>query len=658
VVGGCTSGLYVYFCSHALIERNLIYGNKSTGGAGVAVIDGSNPLIRNNIVVCNNGSGVRTETDSLPQIVNNTIVANSDSGIQCWYKGSALIKNNIISNNSMWGVYVYPNNQEPTLLYNDVWSNKFGNYYGLSYRPTGSNGNISVCPKFVEDNTYSLNYDSPCINAGEPDYVPTPNEVDFDGNNRLMGGNVDIGAKETLPFWNLTSGDKYTAIQDAIDDAIDGQIIIVLPGRYCGEGNRDINFRGKKITLRSIDPNKLSIVTNTVIDCGGTKNDPHRGFNFHNQESISTVLSGLTIINGGGVYDGGAIRCFNFSSPTIKNCVITNNSANGRGGAIYCDHSSPRVIDCIITGNTATTGYGGAIACFYDSCPLVLNCIFADNHAQGSGHHGGGVCCWEGSDATLLGCIVAGNSAEHRGGGLYAYWSSPTFINCTVVGNRALEGGGVASFSRDYIPETVANPTLINCVIRNNRAELGPQAALINTIRVWPWAEHTEMTFAHCNLEGGQGAIFVDTDCIVHWQQGNIDADANFLDPGFWNDANTPTDPNDDFFVVGNYHLTPGSACIDAGDNNSVPEFLLTDIDGEERVFGGTVDMGADEFVTNPYDLNSDGIVDYRELETITGDWLRGSSGLEGDFYDDGFIDFLDIAVLAEHWLWKAGWYE
>ncbi|GAH74357.1 unnamed protein product, partial [marine sediment metagenome] len=149
-----------------------------------------------------------------------------------------------------------------------------------------------------------------------------------------------------------------------------------------------------------------------------------------------------------------------------------------------------------------------------------------------------------------------------------------------------------------------------------------------------------------------------DLNMILNWGDGNIDLDPNFVDPGYWDDANTPSDPNDDFFVTGNYHLLPISGCIDAGDNLSVPPESTTDIDGEERIFADTVDIGADEVVTNPADFNIDGIVDFLDISTLVDEWLTGGSQLESDLYYDDFIDFADYAELAKQWLWKGGWYE
>ncbi|MHC4500701.1 MAG: right-handed parallel beta-helix repeat-containing protein, partial [Planctomycetota bacterium] len=624
-----------------------------------------------------NGAGVRIKGGSIPVITNNTIVGNSASafyagGVDCLTDSVPIIENNIIaSNGSSHGIYTLAGLPLPVVKYNNVWGNGAGNYNSVIGDQTGINGNISIAPNFIDpdSNDYALNYNSKCINAGDPNFVPAPNETDYDGDQRLLGQYVDIGADEVPPVWNSTGNSQYENIQQAIDDANDYDIIIVTIGTHTGPGNRDIEFLGKAVTLQSIDPNDPDIVASTIIDCNGSTQEPHQGFYFYNSgEDQNSIISGLTITGGGGGIRG-AIYCY-ASSPTIKNCIITNNIMKDQGGGITClENSNPIITNCIISSNTFNpVGYGGGIFC-YKSSPIITNCIITNNSAVGPGRHGGGICCfgdeYASSNALVVNCIVSGNSADHRGGGLYAYWSSPTFINCTVIGNQALEGGGVGSFSRDYIPELIGHPTLINCILRNNRAPLGPQGALINTKDVWGWGEHTEMTVSYCNVQGGQDGIFVDTrytppwpPCVLHWGDGNIDIDPNFVDPGHWDDANTPADPNDDFFVTGNYHLLPISGCIDVGDNLSVPPESTTDIDGEERIFDDTVDMGADEVVANPADFNADGIVDYLDIEVMTSEWLSSDGELQSDLYDDDFIDFIDYAMFAEQWLWTAGWFE
>ena len=100
---------------------------------------------------------------------------------------------------------------------------------------------------------------------------------------------------------------------------------------------------------------------------------------------------------------------------------------------------------------------------------------------------------------------------------------------------------------------------------------------------------------------------------------------------------------------------TWGSTDYDYGGKASV------DVSGsifQVGIFNDTVDIGADEVVTNPVDLNDNGIVDYFELAVLTDEWLQSGGELQTDFYEDGFIDFADYALFAEQWLWTGGWYE
>jgi len=650
-------GIYVYYYSNPPIEQNIITQNTSLNGAGIAIYWESSPIVRNNLIYRNySGAGIQIVSGS-PTITHNTITHNSYDGIECRSGSGLAIENNIITSSGRgYGICVR-DSSSLVIRYNNIWGNPSGACGTSIPDQTGINGNISVDPGFVDPdaNDYHLNYSSRCINAADPN-LPFEGLTDYDGDSRKLGQFADIGADESWPIWNITGSGRYENIQQAIDNANEGDVIVVTLGTHTGPGNRDIDFDGKAITVRSIEPNEPGVVAETIIDCQGSASEPHRGFYFRHQESTNSLVNGLTITNGGGAYEGGAIYCCAGSSPRIENCILTHNSAIDHGGAIACRNGCNAVIaNCLIASNACLPrGYGGGIYCIKSS-PVISNCIIIYNTATGSSRHGGGICCWDDSDAIVSNCFVAGNTAGHRGGGLYAYWSSPTFINCTVVGNYALEGGGVGSFSRDYIPERVANPTLINCIVRNNRSPFGPEAALINTLRIWGWAEHTEMTISHCNIQGGLNGVFVDVDCVLHWEANNIDTDPCFADAGYWDDANTPGDPNDEFFVVGDFHLLPVSPCVDSGDNSSIPPGSSTDLDEEERIFSDTVDIGADEVVTHPIDLNNDGMIDYLELILLTGQWLQSGQS-QVDFHEDGFIDFLDYVRLADQWHWKGVW--
>jgi len=154
---------------------------------------------------------------------------------------------------------------------------------------------------------------------------------------------------------------EYPTIQGAIDVAVDGDIIILADGTYTGAGNRDIRFKGKAITVRS-----LGGADKCIIDCQGSEKnfhrDLHRGFIFFDNETPDSVIDGLTIKNGyhqqgGGIYLGS-------SDPTITNCIFVNNTAKlqqaGQGGAIELSASAPVISNCLFIHNSAFD-YGGSL---------------------------------------------------------------------------------------------------------------------------------------------------------------------------------------------------------------------------------------------------------------------------------------------------------
>jgi len=149
----------------------------------------------------------------------------------------------------------------------------------------------------------------------------------------------------------------FNTIQAAINNANNGDTIIVADGIYTGEGNRDIDYLSKAITLRSENgPN------NCIIDCEGTYLDNHRGFYFHSGENENSVLDGFTITNGYIVtmsWGGAGIHIDN-SSPTIRNCIIKGNVAEldpfslcfCYGGGIYFNGTNLTMTNCIISDNS------------------------------------------------------------------------------------------------------------------------------------------------------------------------------------------------------------------------------------------------------------------------------------------------------------------
>jgi parallel beta-helix repeat protein len=268
--------------------------------------------------------------------------------------------------------------------------------------------------------------------------------------------------------------------------------------------------------------------------------------------------------NGGGVY------CYDNSSPTLTNCTFSQNTADN-GGGVSCYSSSPTLTNCTFSQNTANNG--GGVSCGYSSSPTLTNCTISGNTANG----GGGVSCYY-SSPTLTNCTISGNTANYYGGGVYCYYySSPTLTNCTFSGNTANNGGGVYCYY-------YSSPTLTNCTIAHNAADVDGGAiasdgggSVVNTL----------IAFNTSGIYYSAGAPYTfHHNCV--W--GNDAYNYSGIPDPTGTDGNISTDP-----LMIACHLLPGSPCIDAGDNGAVGSDW-TDFDGEPRIGGSQVDIGADEF--------------------------------------------------------------
>ncbi|UCD62524.1 MAG: hypothetical protein JSW34_07070, partial [Candidatus Zixiibacteriota bacterium] len=162
----------------------------------------------------------------------------------------------------------------------------------------------------------------------------------------------------------------HATIQAAIDAADDGDSVVVADGIYKGEGNRDIQFRGKSITLVSENGPGA-----TIIDCEGTVDALHIGFNFSSTDESGTVIDGFTVRNGYSAQGSGVL--LKSASPTIKNCVFINNIGTVSGGAVRLKASSARFVNCTFVRSSAPVG--AAVLMIATSRPEFENCIIASS---------------------------------------------------------------------------------------------------------------------------------------------------------------------------------------------------------------------------------------------------------------------------------------
>lgn len=89
------------------------------------------------------------------------------------------------------------------------------------------------------------------------------------------------------------SGD-FATIQDAIDAAAVGDVILLTDGVFKGVGNRDIDFLGKAITVRSASGRR----TDCIVDAEGSPGVPQRCFDFRSTEGNDSVVRDITIRGG------------------------------------------------------------------------------------------------------------------------------------------------------------------------------------------------------------------------------------------------------------------------------------------------------------------------------------------------------------------------
>jgi len=279
-----------------------------------------------------------------------------------------------------------------------------------------------------------------------------------------------------------------------------------------------------------------------------------------NESSASAVVENNTIIDNfswGYYYTGGAVTLG--PNCIIRNNVFINNGAEYGSGAVYVGHDSI-IEDNLFSENNNYTDEGGAISSLYVSVIIRRNTFLNNLSGRGSTGRGGAFY----GKATLYNNLFAGNSSNsyNDGYGGAAYITGGTFINNTLIDNI----GDLQGHSSGIYVDGSA-------VVANNIIVTG-----VNGVGLYV-KEGVTVTADYNNLWnndlGSYGGNVLPGDHDIH------------KDPVFVN----PT--------VDDYHLQAGSACIDAGYNNA-PELPSTDKNGDPRIMGAAVDMGAYEYAGTP----------------------------------------------------------
>jgi predicted outer membrane repeat protein len=265
---------------------------------------------------------------------------------------------------------------------------------------------------------------------------------------------------------------QFPDIQSAVAASINGDEIIVSDGTYTGPGNKNIDFGGRNIAVRSAGGPALCMID--LEDSG-------RAFYLHSGEGAGALIEGFTISNGkitsaampGGAFGAGI--CLDGVSPTIRNCVFNSNSiatdGSKGGGGVSTTGGSAVIQDCVFTNNSvdgsrssslagAPIQGGGGLLIHETVSTVVENCQFNANICEGAG---GGIAL--NSNASILNCTFTGNIA-HDGGGLMIESSSPSVNHCTFDGNSSTVLGG--AIYHDH-----GSPDVRFCTFINNSSQGG-----------------------------------------------------------------------------------------------------------------------------------------------------------------------------------------
>jgi hypothetical protein len=358
----------------------------------------------------------------------------------------------------------------------------------------------------------------------------------------------------TPPYTNWATA--ALTIQEAVDTAAPRDEIVVTNGVYqtgaravYGTSNRVAVT--KPVTVRSVNGPAMT----HIVGSGPMGTAAMRCVYLANE----AILAGFTLTNGATQtsgdrstnQSGGGVWCEGLSA-LVSHCVLTGNSACEDGGGAY----SGTLNNCAVSSNSAGIFGGGASYSTLNNCALTGN---------SGGLAGGGA-----MDGTLNNCALTGNSGGWMGGGALG----GTLNNCTITGNRVISGSGGG----------VYGGVLNNCTVAGNSASYYGGGV--------------------CGSVGTITSLVRLSNCIVYENSASLgnpnyrDASLSYccttplLTDGLCNITNAPAFVNTNGWS--NLRLQTNSPCINAGNNAYASG--VTDLDGNRRIAGATVDIGAYEF--------------------------------------------------------------
>lgn len=463
-------------CSTATprFERCVFAGNESAAGGGALACFASSPSFsecRFTGNLARQGGAAYLDSSSAPAFTRCTLAANSaeefGGGIFSASETPLTLSRTILFANcaSLGGDEAFLSDGELQFTCSAVDSSGVDGEGIASYAPDVVFGDPEFCAPILcaaapaASGLFTVGLDSDCASANSPCGLTIGSEAEgcppppdptgaccriggwclivsesacVDSLGRYLGDDTSC-APNPCPTYHLEpdgSGDLPT-IQAAINIAPEGAIIELADGSYTGAGNRDVEFLGKALTLRSEsgDPSAC------YLDCAGGG----RGLYFKAGEDSSTIVMGLGIRNGSVSTSqrGGGIAIVG-ASPRLLDCRIEGNASGWQGGGVYCENGTPSFTRCVITGNRAQDG--GGIYVRPSTEPRFEQCTIASNLATGSG---GGMLVASAELVMLARSILFGNCAQQSGDEAYLFFANSRLaFTCCLLEPDGIEGPG------------------------------------------------------------------------------------------------------------------------------------------------------------------------------------------------------------------------